>query len=333
MSDATVTLDQRYTVSDASDFGRVAVMFGGDSSEREVSLDSGKAVLNALQSRGVDAHAWDPADKPMSEFASAGFDRVWIALHGPGGEDGALQGALQWLDVPYTGSGVMASAIAMDKVRSKHLFRAAGIPTPEYAVARSQAEASVAAEQIGFPLVIKPSGEGSSVGMSKVFERVELNNAVEMAMQYGDTVLLERCINGDEFTVAVLQGQALPSIRIVTPRVFYDYRAKYESDRTEYICKGTADDMEERQYADLAVAAFEELGCTGWGRVDFMTGADGQPLVLEVNTVPGMTSHSLVPMAALEDGIDFEELCWRILETSFTADEIKADVEVAAHGT
>jgi D-alanine-D-alanine ligase len=304
-------------ITNAADFGRVAVMFGGHSSEREVSLDTGAAVLTALLSKGVDAHAWDPADKTMSEFAEAGFDRVWIALHGPGGEDGALQGLLQWLGVPYTGSGVMASALAMDKVRSKHLFRAVGIPTPDYAVARTLDEASVAAEQVGFPLIIKPSGQGSSVGMSKVFERSELNDAVEVALQYGDTVLLETCINGDEFTVAVLHDKALPSIRIVTPRVFYDYRAKYESDRTEYICRGTASDEEEAVYAELAVAAFNELGCSGWGRVDFMTGADRQPLVLEVNTVPGMTSHSLVPMAANQDGIDFETLCWRILETSF----------------
>jgi len=236
--------DQRHTVSVAADFGHVAVMLGGDSSEREVSLDTGAAVLNALKSRGVDAHAWDPAGKSMVEFANAEFDRVWIALHGPGGEDGTLQGALQWLGMPYTGSGVMASALAMDKVRSKHLFRAAGIPTPEYAVVRNLADASVAAEQIDFPLIIKPSGQGSSVGMSKVFERAELNDAVEVALQYGDTALLERCVNGDEFTVAVLQGRALPSIRIVTPRVFYDYRAKYESDRTEYICKGTANDSD-----------------------------------------------------------------------------------------
>ena len=304
-------------VSNAADFGRVAVMFGGHSSEREVSLDTGAAVLKALQSKGVDAHAWDPAEKTMTEFAEAGFDRVWIALHGPGGEDGALQGLLQWLGVPYTGSGVMASALAMDKVRSKHLFRAVDIPTPDYAVVKTLDEASVAAEQVGFPLIIKPSGQGSSVGMSKVFERNELNDAVEVALQYGDTVLLETCINGDEFTVAVLHGKALPSIRIVTPRVFYDYRAKYESDRTEYICRGTASDAEETLYAELAVAAFNELGCSGWGRVDFMTGADKQPLVLEVNTVPGMTSHSLVPMAANQDGIDFETLCWRILETSF----------------
>lgn len=304
-------------VSNAADFGRVAVMLGGHSSEREVSLDTGAAVLSALQSKGVDAHAWDPAEKTMPEFAEAGFDRVWIALHGPGGEDGALQGLLQWLGVPYTGSGVMASALAMDKVRSKHLFRAVGIPTPDYAVVKTLDEASVAAEQVGFPLIIKPSGQGSSVGMSKVFDRSELNDAVELALQYGDTVLLETCINGDEFTVAVLQGKALPSIRIVTPRVFYDYRAKYESDRTEYICPGTASDEEEATYTELAVAAFNELGCSGWGRVDFMTGADRQPLVLEVNTVPGMTSHSLVPMAAKQDGIDFETLCWRILETSF----------------
>ena len=332
MSDSAINPDKRCVVADVSEFGRVAVMLGGDSCEREVSLDTGAAVLKALLSRGVDAHAWDPTEKSMAEFANAGFARVWIAVHGPGGEDGALQGALQWLHMPYTGSGVMASAIAMDKVRSKNLFCAAGIPTPEYAVVRSVAEASIAAEQIGFPVIIKPSGQGSSVGMSKVFERAELNTAVEIALQYGDTALLERCIVGDEFTIAVLNGRALPSIRIVTPRVFYDYRAKYESDRTEYICKGTVDAAAEQAYADLAVAAFEELGCSGWGRVDFMTGADKQPLVLEVNTVPGMTSHSLVPMAAVEDGIDFEELCGRILETSFAGDEVSADVGVAAHG-
>jgi len=332
MSDSIIALDRRHVISNASDFGRVAVMLGGDSSEREVSLDTGAAVLAALLSNGVDAHAWDPAGKTMTEFAKAGFDRVWIALHGPGGEDGALQGALQWLGMPYTGSGVMASAIAMDKVRSKHLFRAAGIPTPEYAVVRSVADASIAAEQTGYPLIIKPSGQGSSVGMSKVFEHAELHEAVEVALQFGDTALLECCVTGEEFTVAVLQGVALPSIRIDTPRVFYDYRAKYESDRTEYVCRGTATDTDEALYAGLAIAAFEELGCTGWGRVDLMTGDDGQPLVLEVNTVPGMTSHSLVPIAAREDGISFEDLCWRILETSFEINETAINVEVAAHG-
>lgn len=324
--------EQRQAISDASVFGRVAVMLGGDSSERAVSLDSGNAVLKALLARGIDAHAWDPAEKSMAEFAAARFDRVWIALHGPGGEDGALQGALQWLDVPYTGSGVMASAIAMDKVRSKHLFDATGIPTPEYAVVTSHAEASIAAERIEFPLIVKPSGQGSSVGMTKVFERAELNDAIDAALLYGDTILIERCITGIEMTVAVLQGEALPSIRIATPRVFYDYRAKYESDRTEFICPGSSSATEERVYADLAIAAFNELGCTGWGRIDFMTGADGQPQVLEVNTVPGMTSHSLVPMAAKASSIDFDELCWRILETSFANDEAPANLEVAANG-
>ena len=309
--------EQRHVVTNAAEFGRVAVMLGGHSSEREVSLDTGSAVLAALQARGIDAHGWDPAEKSMSDFIAAGFDRVWIALHGPGGEDGALQGLLQWLETPYTGSGVKASAIAMDKVRSKHLFRAAGIPTPDYAVVTSREEASVAAERLGFPLIIKPSGQGSSVGMSKIFERDELNDGVDEALQYDATVLLETCVTGDELTVSVLQGQALPSIRIETPRVFYDYRAKYQSDRTDYICPGTADDETEAVLAELAVAAFAELGCSGWGRVDFMTGSDGQPLVLEINTVPGMTSHSLVPMAAKQQGIEFDELCWRILETSF----------------
>ena len=333
MTGTTRILEERRVVTSPAEFGRVAVMLGGSSSEREVSLDTGNAVLRALCAEGVDAHAWDPAKHNMLQFAAERFDRVWIALHGPGGEDGALQGALQWLDIPYTGSGVMASAIAMDKIRSKHLFRAAGIPTPDYTPVRSLTEASVAAEQLGFPLIVKPSGQGSSVGMSKVFERADLKDAVADALTFGDTALLETCINGDEFTVAILQGRALPSIRIETPRVFYDYRAKYESDRTEYICPGTTRQDDEQVYAELAVAAFAELGCSGWGRVDFMTGADGQPLVLEVNTVPGMTSHSLVPMAARAQGIAFNELCWRILETSFPALNIADNTEVAADGS
>ena len=323
--------EERFAVDDASDFGRVAVMLGGLSAEREVSLDTGSAVLKALQSRGVDAHAWDPADRGLAEFAAAGFDRVWIALHGTGGEDGALQGALQWLDTPYTGSGVMASALAMDKIRSKHLFEACGIPTPEYAVVRHHADAVLAAEAFGFPLILKPAGQGSSVGMSKVFEHDELAEAVNLALDFGGSALAERCIIGGEFTVAVLQGEALPSIRIETPRVFYDYRAKYESDRTEYHCPGTGDADAEALYAGLATAAFNELGCSGWGRVDFMTGDDGQPLVLEVNTIPGMTSHSLVPMAARKAGIDFAELCWRILETSVSERSQPNKIGVAAN--
>jgi D-alanine-D-alanine ligase len=225
----------------------------------------------------------------------------------------------------------MASAIAMDKVRSKHLFEATGIPTPDYAVIRHEADAVLAAEELGFPLILKPAEQGSSVGMSKVFERDDLPEAVELALSFSGLALAERCIVGDEFTVAILQGVALPSIRIETPRVFYDYRAKYESDRTQYHCPGTTDEATEALYASLATAAFNQLGCTGWGRVDFMTGDDGNPNVLEVNTVPGMTSHSLVPMAAKQAGIDFEELCWRILETSVSAATGENAIEVAAN--
>jgi D-alanine-D-alanine ligase len=316
MSQVIKLTESRRVVRDASDFGRVAVLYGGDSAEREVSLETGAAVLAALQSRGVDAFGWDPAKKPITELAGARFDRVWIALHGPGGEDGAIQGALQWLGLPYTGSDVMASALAMDKVRSKRVFDAAGIPTPDYAVIRHLSHAVLAAEDFGYPLILKPARQGSSVGMTKVFEADELAAAVELALGFDGIAIAETCIVGDEFTVGILQGEALPSIRIETPRVFYDYRAKYESDRTEYHCPGTESEEDEARYATLAQAAFAELGCSGWGRVDFMTGADGQPLVLEVNTVPGMTSHSLVPMAAARNGIDFAELCWRILETS-----------------
>ena len=311
--------DARREVSAAADFGRVAVLFGGTSSEREVSVDSGAAVLAALSGSGVDALGWDTAERPITGLTDAGVDRAWIALHGPGGEDGALQGALEWLGIPYTGSGVLASALAMDKVRSKHLFHSAGIPTPEYAVLRKPSHAALAADDLGFPLIVKPSGQGSSVGMSKVFESKELAAAVSHAFEFGSEVLVERCIVGRELTVSVLQGQALPSIRIETPRVFYDYRAKYESDRTEYFCPGAESPEEEAELKALAVAAFTELGCSGWGRVDFMCGNGEAPSVLEVNTVPGMTSHSLVPMAAKEAGIDFPALCWRILETSMTA--------------
>ena len=323
--------ERRLVVNNARDFGRVAVMLGGYSSERDVSLVTGNAVLEALQSRGVDAHPWDPAERTLAEFAAAGFERVWLALHGTGGEDGAIQGALEWLDTPYTGSGVMASALAMDKIRSKHLFDACGIPTPDYAVVRRRADAVIAVEKLGLPLILKPIGEGSGVGMSKVFEQEDLAAAVDLALEYGDVALAERCIVGDEMTVGILQGMALPTIRIETPRVFYDYRAKYESDRTSYHCPGTADAAMEARYAELAVASFAELGCTGWGRVDFMTGSDGNPQVLEVNTIPGMTSHSLVPMAAREAGIDFEELCWRILETSVGVDVRATHIEVAAN--
>ena len=323
---------ERVVIDDPADFGRVAVLLGGHSSEREVSLDTGAAVLAALERRGVNATAWDPAERDVRELAAAGFERVWIALHGPGGEDGALQGCLQWLGIPYTGSGVLASAIAMDKVRSKHLFRAGGIPTPAYAVIEAGTDIDAAADRLGYPLIAKPNGQGSSVGMSRIERPDELAAAVDLALSFDGIALLEECIVGAEDTVAVLQGEALPTIRIETPRVFYDYRAKYQSGRTRYLCPVHSDDIE-RRYAALAMAAFRELGCRGWGRVDFMTGADGEPQVLEVNTVPGMTSHSLVPMAAKAAGIDFDALCWRILETSFAADAASPAFKEARHGT
>jgi D-alanine-D-alanine ligase len=322
----------RLAVANAADFGRVAVMLGGISSEREVSVQSGKAVLAALLERGVDAHAWDPAEKKLQHFAVAGFDRVWIALHGPGGEDGAIQGALEWLNTPYTGSGVMASALAMDKVRSKHLLHAAGIATPAYRVVWGKGDALRAADEFGFPLILKPSDQGSSVGMSKVLAVDEIDEAVELALGFGGCALAEQCIVGEEITVAVLQGEALPSIRIETPRVFYDYRAKYESEKTNYICPGTEDADLEKRYRDIAISAFAELGCIGWGRVDFMRAKDGEPQVLEVNTIPGMTSHSLAPISAKAAGLSFSELCWRVLETSVSASCQANSKEVVANG-
>lgn len=322
--------DRRVVVADASDFGRVAVMYGGDSNERDVSLATGKAVLEALQSRGIDAEGWDPAERSLMEFAGAGFDRVWIALHGPGGEDGALQGALEWLETPYTGSGVMASALAMDKIRSKRLFAAAGVDTPRFVTLNKPGDANIAAEELGFPMVVKPSGQGSSVGIGMVFEAGDLADAVELALSFGGAALAEAYVIGTESTVTVLQGQALSSIRIETPRAFYDYRAKYESEKTEYFCPGTDDAELEQRFHDAAVAAFAALGCSGWGRVDFMTGDDGNPQVIEINTVPGMTSHSLVPMAAREAGIEFAELCWRVLETSI-AEKQAVEMGVAAN--
>lgn len=302
------------------EFGRVAVLCGGDSEEREVSLASGSAVLDALRNRDVDATLWDPSERSLTDFIAADFDRVWNALHGPGGEDGVVQGALDWLKVPYTGSRVMASALAMDKLRSKQLFLAAGIPTPDHRRARTPADAREAADELGFPLFVKPARQGSSIGMSKVKGDADLEEALALALTFDATALIERCIVGAEITVAILQGATLPSIRIETPRDYYDYHAKYEATDTRYICPGSDDSDAEARYAELALRAFQELDCAGWGRVDFMHADGDEPQVIEVNTVPGMTSHSLVPMAAKAAGIGFDELCWRVLETSLVAD-------------
>jgi len=305
-------------VADAKDFGRVAVLCGGDSSEREISLLSANAVLEALKSRGVDAHAFDPRDRALASLLDERFDRVWIALHGPGGEDGTLQGALEYLGVPYTGSGVMGSAIGMDKLRTKRLAQAIGVATADFVVLRGPEDFEIALDRLGLPLIVKPATQGSSVGMTKVETQSDLARAYEAAAALESSVFAEPWITGKEFTVAVLQNRALPSIRIETPKTFYDYEAKYFRDDTRYFCPSGLSNQAEQHLANLALAAFDAIGASGWGRADFMADATGRPLLLEVNTIPGMTSHSLVPMAARAAGIEFDELVWRILETSFT---------------
>jgi D-alanine-D-alanine ligase len=305
-------------VSDPREFGRVAVLYGGDSSEREISLLSGNAVLEALKARGVEALAFDPRDLPLSDLRVAGFDRVWIALHGPGGEDGTLQGALEYLGIPYTGSGVMGSAIGMDKLRTKRLALAVGVPTADFVVLTSPRDFELALERLKLPLIVKPATQGSSVGMTKVERPEDLAPAFAAATKLEPLVFAEPWIPGKEYTVAILQGEALPSIRIETPKTFYDYEAKYFRDDTRYYCPSGLGASAEAHLKSLALAAFEAAGACGWGRADFMMDAAGRPLLLEINTIPGMTSHSLVPMAARAVGIDFPELCWRVLETSFT---------------
>jgi D-alanine-D-alanine ligase len=305
-------------VSDPQDFGRVAVMLGGDSSEREISLLTGGAVLEALRRRGVDAHAFDPRDLPLTELGAQRFARVWIALHGPGGEDGTLQGALDYLGVPYTGSGVMGSAIGMDKLRTKRLALASGVPTADFVVLRGAQDFEPALERLKLPLIVKPATQGSSVGMTKVDRAEELPAAFAAASSLETLVFAEPWITGGEYTVAILQGAALPSIRIETPRTFYDYEAKYFRDDTRYFCPSGLSAPAEAHLASLALAAFDAAGASGWGRADFMMDGAGRPLLLEINTIPGMTSHSLVPMAARALGIDFDELAWRVLETSLT---------------
>ena len=306
-----------HRAADAREFGRVAVLMGGDSTEREISLLSGNAVLAGLKRRGVDAHAFDPREQALPALLAERFDRVWIALHGPGGEDGTVQGALEYLGVPYTGSGVMGSAIGMDKLRTKRLAQAIGVATADYVVLRGQQDFELALERLGVPMIVKPATQGSSVGMSKVQEAGDLPAAYAAAARIESSVFAEGWISGREYTVAVLQGQALPAIRIETPRTFYDYEAKYFRDDTRYFCPCGLSVPAEQHLANLAVAAFDAVGAGGWGRADFMMDTTGRPLLLEVNTIPGMTDHSLVPMAARAAGIDFDELVWRVLETSF----------------
>ncbi|MGH8197001.1 MAG: D-alanine--D-alanine ligase [Steroidobacteraceae bacterium] len=304
-------------IADAADFGRVAVLLGGASAEREISLLTGNAVLEALVARGVKATGFDPAERALTDLVAAGCDRVWIALHGPGGEDGSLQGALEWLGLPYTGSGVLGSAIGMDKLLTKRLAQAAGLATPPWIELRGAADFERAVAELGLPLAVKPATQGSSVGMSRVETAAELPTAWRAASALDPVVIAERWITGGEYTVGILQGEALPAIRIETPRTFYDYQAKYFAQDTRYFIPCGLPAAAESGIRQAALATFAATGAAGWGRVDFMMGKDGAPLLLEINTVPGMTSHSLVPMAAAAAGIDFPELVWRILETSF----------------
>ena len=305
-------------ITDPAQFGRVAVVMGGSSAEREVSLDSGRNVLAALKARGVDAHAIDGIPALLDALRAGHFARVFNILHGQhgGGEDGVLQGALESLHVPYTGSGVLGSALSMDKTRSKRVWQSLGLPTPKFVALPRGADVHAAAKEIGFPLIVKPACEGSSVGVTRVFEEKDLDAAVALAEKYPGDLLMETLIVGDELTVGMLGRQVLPSIHIVPKGAFYDYNAKYIAEDTRYICPGLEGEAEASLRA-LSLEAFDALGCFGWGRIDVMRDREGRNWLLEVNTAPGMTSHSLVPKAAAVAGIDYQELCWRVLETSF----------------
>ena len=302
--------------TDPEAFGRVAVLMGGTSSEREVSLDSGRNVLEALRARGIDAVAVDGIPALAEALVQNRFERVFNILHGHkgGGEDGIVQGLLETFDVPYTGSGVLGSALSMDKVRTKQVWLSLGLPTPRYARLLPGDDVHAAAARLGLPVIVKPANEGSSVGVTRVFKDSDLEEAVELATRYDGELLMEQMIVGDELTVAILGEKALPSIRIVPKGEWYDYHAKYKAEDTQYLCPGL-DGADETEIGRIALAAFQAAGCRGWGRVDVMRDRNsGDFHLLEVNTAPGMTSHSLVPKSAKQAGIDFEELCWRILE-------------------
>lgn len=299
---------------------KVAVLLGGTSAEREVSLNSGAAVLEGLREGGVDAQAVDPRDVDVTQLKAMGFDKVFIALHGRGGEDGTLQGLLDLIGLPYTGSGVMASAISMDKLRSKLLWQGAGLSVaPWVALNRDAFEAGLSDDvhqriaDLGLPIIIKPSREGSSVGMSRVTQKSDLQAALTLAFQHDDDVLIEKWLSGPEFTVALLGEEILPAIRIQPAGIFYDYEAKYLSDETKYFCPCGLESRQLEELESLVLKAWQALGCRGWGRIDVMLDGDGQFYLLEANTSPGMTSHSLVPMAARQAGLSFSQLVVRIL--------------------
>ena len=310
---------------DPAAFGRVAVLLGGTSSERAVSLDSGRNVLEALRARGIDAHPVDGLVALREGLLQGRFDRVFNILHGGDGENGVLQGLLQALGVPYTGPGVLGSALTLDKIRTKQVWLSAGLPTPRFLRLPPGSDVRAAALELGLPVFLKPSCEGSSVGVARVVDEAAIDEAIRVAREYGGEMLMEQMVVGDELTVGILGDIALPSIRIVPKGGWYDYNAKYIAEDTQYLCPGL-DGADEAAINALALAAFRTAGCSGWGRVDVMRNrADGQLYLLEVNTAPGMTSHSLVPKAARQLGVSFEELCWRILEQTLPV----ADAEVA----
>lgn len=308
--------------NDPRRFGRVAVLLGGTSSEREVSLNSGQNVLDALRGRGVDALAVDGIPALLQGLQRGAYDRVFNVLHGNtgGGEDGVVQGLLQAYAIPVTGSSVLGTALAMDKIRSKQIWLALGLPTPRYARLVPGDDVRAAAQQLGLPVIVKPACEGSSVGITRVFALDELEPALALATRYPGELLMEQLIVGSEYTVGILGDSALPSIRIVPAGEYYDYHAKYVADDTRYLCPGLEDAAAEAQIRVLALHAFQALGCSGWGRVDVMRDGAGNNWLLEVNTAPGMTSHSLLPKAAQAIGIDFDTLCWRILELTLVGE-------------
>ena len=301
--------------NDAKRFGKVAVLLGGTSAERPVSLNSGAAVLAALTRQGVDAHAFDPARMTLGDLAAAEFDRAFINLHGRFGEDGCMQGALELLQIPYTGSGVMASALAMDKWRTKLIWRAAGLPTADWEMLTAESDFAAVERKLGLPIFVKPAREGSSIGMSKVKNPGELQAAYEAAAEHDPLVLAEQFIDGPEYTAAIVGNTALPLIRLELPQAteFYDFEAKYIRNDTQYHCPSGLSDEQEAACQQLALDAFRLIGCRDWGRVDLMLDQAGKAYLLEVNTSPGMTDHSLVPMAARAAGKDFDALCLEIL--------------------
>ena len=305
----------------ATEFGKVGVLFGGRSAEREVSLMSGSGVLAALRGKGIDAYPFDPAERTLAELAAEKFDRVFIALHGRYGEDGTLQGALEQLGIPYTGSGVMASAIGMDKVYTKLIWLMHGLPTPKYALLTPDTDLRAVPDQLGLPLIVKPPHEGSTIGITKVSGSSEMQQAYDVAAKFDDVVLAEEFITGREFTVAVLgrgkNAKALPIAEIIAPEGNYDYQNKYFTDDTKYLCPAPLDAELAAEFHRIAVEAYRSLDCDGWGRVDILLRAsDNKPFLLEINTSPGMTGHSLVPMAARAAGISYEDLCVEILRSA-----------------